>query len=217
MKKKLTILAGILVLALGLSANVKLGYVNTDRLMLESNEAAEIARLFNLDKQNWTNQIKQLDEQIKQMERSFEIDKLTKTEAAKRDAQSKIDAKKAEAGRLLEEYFGEGGRAEQRYRELIEPLTMKIHNLIVKTAEDEKYDMIFDVSMGTVLYALPTMDLTEQLLLELNKDTLPPPDDGFLKNELEFEDPFKHDDSFKTDDPFGDGGFKDDPFPDFKP
>ena len=217
MKKTLTILVGILVLAVGLSANVKLGYVNTDRLMMESNEAAEIARLFNLDKQNWTNQIKQLDDQIKQMERNFEIDKLTKTEAAKRDAQAKIDAKKSEAGRLLEEYFGEGGRAEQRYRELIEPLTLKIHNLIVKTAEDEKYDMNFDVSMGTVLYALPTMDLTEQLLLELNKDTLPPPYDGFLKNELEFDDPFKHDDPFKTDDPFGDGGFKDDPFPDFKP
>ncbi len=217
MKKILTILVGILLLTASLMADVKLGYVNTDRLMLESNEAAEISRLFNLDKQNWTNQIKQLDDQIKQMERSFEIDKLTKTEAAKRDAQSKIDAKKVEAGRLLEEYFGEGGRAEQRYRELIEPLTLKIHNLIVKTAEDEKYDMIFDVSMGTVLYALPTMDLTEQLLLELNKDTLPPPEDDFLKNELEFEDPFKHDDLFKTDDPFGDGGFKDDPFPDFKP
>ncbi|MCB5224068.1 MAG: OmpH family outer membrane protein [Candidatus Cloacimonadaceae bacterium] len=211
MKKILTILVGILLLTASLVADVKLGYVNTDRLMMESNEAAEISRLFNLDKQNWTNQIKQLDDQIKQMERSFEIDKLTKTEAAKRDAQAKIDAKKVEAGRLLEEYFGEGGRAEQRYRELIEPLTLKIHNLIVKTAEDEKYSMIFDVSMGTVLYALPTMDLTEQLLLELNKDTLPPPEDDFLKNELEYEDPFK------TDDPFGDGGFKDDPFQDFKP
>ncbi|MDD2332335.1 MAG: OmpH family outer membrane protein [Candidatus Cloacimonetes bacterium] len=161
-------------LALGFAQAVKLGYVNTDRILMQSNEAAEIARLFNLDKQNWSNQIRQLDEEIKQMERQFEIDKLTKNEQAKREAQTRIDTKKAEAGRLLEEYFGENGRAENRYKELIEPLTEKIHNLIVKTAEEEKYTMIFDVSMGTILYALPTIDLTEQILLELNKGTIAP-------------------------------------------
>lgn len=210
MKKTLLLLIiGLGLISLGF-AQVKLGYVNTDRLLLESNEAAEISRLFNLDKQNWTNQIKQLDDEIKQMERNFEIDKLTKTEAAKRDAQSRIDAKKAEAGRLLEEYFGEGGRAEQRYRELIDPLTLKIHNLIVTTAEDEKYTMIFDVSMGTVLYALPALDLTEQILLELNKDTLAPTDEGIMQNEISSEDPLKTEDPFKTEDPKEE-------FPEFKP
>lgn len=178
MKKTLFItLFALVLLAMGYAQPAKLGYVNTDRLLLESNEAAEISRLFNLDKQNWTQKVKLLDDQIKQMERDFEIDKLTKTEAAKRDAQGKITAKKAEASQMLEEYFGEGGRAEQRYRELIDPLTLKIHNLIKKTAEDEKYTMIFDVSMGTVLYAAPTIDLTEQILLELNKDTVRPTDE----------------------------------------
>ncbi len=192
--KKTLILLIISLVSLALAAEIKLGYVNTDRLLLESNEAGEISRLFNLDKQNWTNQIKQLDEEIKLMERNYEIDKLTKTEAAKRDAQARIDAKKAEAGRLLEEYFGEGGRAEQRYRELIDPLTLKIHNLIMKTAEDEKYTMIFDVSMGTVLYATPALDLTEQILLELNKDTLAPTDEGLMQNEIIPEEPPKFDD-----------------------
>ena len=205
MKKTLILLISLGLVSLGFAAEIKLGYVNTDRLLLESNEAAEISRLFNLDKQNWTNQVKQLDDEINQMERNFEIDKLTKTEAAKRDAQTRIDAKKAEAGRLLEEYFGEGGKAEQRYRELIDPLTLKIHNLIMKTAEDEKYTMIFDVSMGMVLYALPALDLTEQILLELNKDTLAPTDGGLLQNEVEPEDPFK------TEEP------KQEDFPEFKP
>lgn len=202
MKKTLIILlASLMLISAAYAAEIKLGFVNTDRLLLESNETAEISRLFNLDKQNWTNQIKQLDDEIKLMERNFEIDKLTKTEAAKRDAQTKIEAKKAAAGRLLEEYFGEGGKAEQRYRELIDPITLKIHNLIVKTAEEEKYTMIFDVSMGTVLYALPALDLTEQILLELNKDTRPPSDGGIMQNEV---------DPFKFEEP------KDD-FPEFKP
>jgi outer membrane protein len=162
-------------LSVGYAQAVKLGYVNTDRLLLDSNEAAEVAKLFALDKQNWSSQVRGLDDEIKQMERDFEIRKLTMNDATKRDTQAKIDAKKNEAGRLLEEYFGDNGKAEQRYRELIDPLTKKIHDLIIKTAQDEKYTMIFDVSMGSVLYASPTIDLTDQILLELNKDTVKPP------------------------------------------
>lgn len=175
MKKHILLLSVLLALfALAYAQPVKLGFVNTDRLLMDSNEAAEVARLFALDKQNWTNQIKSLDDEIKQMERDFEIRKLTMNDAAKREMQSQIDTKKTEAGRLLEEYFGDGGKAEQRYRELIDPLTLKIHNLIKKIAEDEKYTMIFDVSMGSLLYALPVLDLTDQILLELNKDTVKP-------------------------------------------
>ncbi len=178
MKKTILVIILILgIIGIAMAQTIKLGYVNTDRVLFESNEAAEIARLFNLDKQNWTNQIRQLDEEIKQMERQFEIDKLTRNEAAKREAQARIDQKKGEAGRLLEEYFGEGGRAEARYRELIDPLTKKIHDVIKKIAEDERYTMVFDVSMGTVLYALPTLDITNQVLQELNKGTVRPVDD----------------------------------------
>lgn len=169
----------ILILALislaGLYAqNVKLGYVNTDRILMDSNEAAEIARLFQLDRQNWTQQIRDLDAEIQQMERDFEIRKLSISEANKRELQSQIDSKKEEAGRLLEEYFGEGGQAEQRYRELISPLTAKIQEIISTIAEEEDYTMIFDVSMGVVLFATPEIDLTDQVLQELNKDTIAP-------------------------------------------
>ncbi|HPF09011.1 MAG: OmpH family outer membrane protein [Candidatus Cloacimonetes bacterium] len=175
--KKLLIVTLILIGILGLGAqNVKLGYVNTDRILIDSNEATEISRLFQLDRQNWTNQIRALDDEIQQMERDFEIRKLSVSEATKRDMQGKIDAKKAEAGQLLEQYFGEGGTAEQRYRELIDPLTKKIHDIITKIAADENYTMILDVSMGVVLYATPSIDITEQVLQELNKDTIKPTD-----------------------------------------
>ncbi|MGI6198651.1 MAG: OmpH family outer membrane protein [Candidatus Cloacimonadaceae bacterium] len=172
-------------MSLAFAQAVKLGYVDTDRILFESNEALEIQRLFNLDKQNWTSQIRALDQEIQRMEQDFEIDKLTKNDAAKREAQSRIDAKKAEAGRMLEEYFGEGGKAEQRYRELIDPLTTKIQNAIIKIAEDEKYTMIFDSSYPTIIYAIPAIDITDIVLTEINKDTIAPKDLGLPGSEDE--------------------------------
>lgn len=176
--KRIIILLLILVgIALASAQTTKIGYVNTDRILAGSNEAAEIARVYDLDRTGWMNQIKTLNEDVKQMERNFEIDKLTKNEAAKKEAQSKIDAKKAEAGQKLEEYFGDNGKAEQRYKELIEPLTKKINDVIKKISEQDKYTLVLDVSMGTVLYAAPSMDITDQVLAELNKDTQTPNQD----------------------------------------
>lgn len=174
MKRLTLILIILLAISAAFAQSTKLGYVNADRVLLDSNEAAEIARLFQLDKQNWTNQVRALDDEIKRLERDFEIRKLSINEATKRDLQNQITTKKTEAGRMLEEYFGEGGKAELRYRELIDPLTKKIHDIIKKIAEDEKYTMILDVSMGVVLYAAPSIDITEQVLQELNKDTIKP-------------------------------------------
>jgi outer membrane protein len=197
MKKTLLLLTLCLgLISLASAAEIKLGFVNIDRIIQDSNELEEITRLYRLDMQNWKNQLNDLDDQIKQMERNFEIDKLTKTEAAKKDAQAQIDAKKAEAGRLLQEYFGEGGRSEQRYLELLEPVNTKINAIIKKIAEDEDYTMIFDDSMGTILYADPSIDLTDMVLLELNKDTVKPTEDG-LTNETKPEDQLKPEDNFK--------------------
>jgi len=179
MKKILLLIVLCLgLLSLSFAAEVKIGVVKMDRIIQESNEIAEISRIYKLDMQNWKNQINELDAQIKQMEQEFEIAKLTKTEAAKREAQATIDAKKAEAGRLLEEYFGEGGKSEQRYLELLSPINTKINNIIKKIAEDEDYTIIFDDSMGTVLYSATSIDITDQVLLELNKDTVKPTPDN---------------------------------------
>ncbi|MFO7659899.1 MAG: OmpH family outer membrane protein [Candidatus Cloacimonadaceae bacterium] len=174
MKRILVLLMVLVGISLAFAQQVKIGYVNTDRILAGSNEAAEIARLYDLDRTGWMNQIRALNEDIKQMERNYEIDKLTKSESAKSEALAKIDAKKAEAGQKLEEFFGEGGRAEQRYKELIEPLTVKINEVIKKISEDERYTLILDVSMGSVLYAAPSMDVTDQVLAELNKGTQKP-------------------------------------------
>ncbi|MBM4398968.1 MAG: OmpH family outer membrane protein [Candidatus Cloacimonetes bacterium] len=177
MKTTIIVIAVLISMGLMHAQPVKIAYVNTDRILAGSNEAAEIARIYELDRAGWMNQIRALNDDIKQMERSYEIDKLTKSEAAKREALAKIETKKAEAGQKLEEYFGDNGMAEQRYKELIDPLTKKINDVIKKISEDEKYILVLDVSMGTVLYAAPNMDITDQVLSELNKGTQRPGQD----------------------------------------
>ncbi|MFA7543763.1 MAG: OmpH family outer membrane protein, partial [Candidatus Cloacimonadaceae bacterium] len=64
--------------------------------------------------------------------------------------------------------------------ELIDPLTQRVQDIITKIAKDENYTMIFDTSFGLILYTNPAIDITEQVLQELNKDTIKPTDEGLL-------------------------------------
>ncbi len=198
MKRTLLTLIVLIGLGLAFAQTVKIAYVNTDRILAGSNEAAEIARIYDMERTGWMNQIRTLREDIQTMERSFEIDKLTKNEAAKKAAQDKIDAKKTEAGQKLEEYFGDGGKAEQRYKELIDPLTKKINDVIKEISEDNKYTLVLDISMGTILYALPSMDITDQVLAELNKDTVAPKAED--SGDKDLEPPVIDDGKLKPDD-----------------
>jgi len=172
-KMKYTLIIILLLLSLSclFGQNLKIAYVNTDRILAGSNEANEIARVYDLDRQNWMNQIRDLKEEVGRMERDFDINKLTMRESAKKDVQQKIQTKKDQMEQMFQEYFGDNGRAEQRYKELIDPLTKKINDIIVKISKDEKYDLVLDVSMGTVLYADPKYDITDVVLAELNVGT----------------------------------------------
>jgi Skp family chaperone for outer membrane proteins len=42
--------------------------------------------------------------------------------------------------------------------------------IIQKIAKDENYDFIFDARASGVVYAMPKYDLTERVLLLLNKE-----------------------------------------------
>lgn len=147
----------------------KVAYINTDKVIAECNDTKEIQRVFTAERQNWEAQIKDLDDTAKQLEADFDKKKLTMTQSGKTEAQAKIDAKKAERDRLVDEFFGENGTAKQRYQELIEPVTKKINSIIERLAVDENYSLILDVSTGVVLYAKQNMDITDQVIAEMNK------------------------------------------------
>jgi Skp family chaperone for outer membrane proteins len=152
---------------------VKLAYINTDKVISECNDTKTIQSVFKEQRDGWEAQIKALDDAAKLMESDFDKKKLTMTENGKKEALAKIDAKKKERDAAIDNFFGENGIAKQRYQELIDPVTKKINSIIEKIAVDENYSMILDVSTGVVLYAKQNMDITDQVVTEMNKGTTP--------------------------------------------
>ena len=82
------------------------------------------------------------------------------------------DIKKAEMEyrNYVQRVWGEGGLLEQKMKEIVEPYTKKIRDVITRVAEEEGYDVILDISSATVIYADLKNDITQYVLDELNKE-----------------------------------------------
>ena len=160
----------LLGLSVGLFAqSMKLAYIDSNRIMMECNDTKAAQELFQKDRANWDKQIDDLTADIRRLETEYETRRLTLSESGKKEAQDRISARLRERQTLLENIYGEEGLAARRNAELLAPIMEKLRAIIDKVAIDENYSMIFDIAAGSVLWAKPNMDITQQLIVEMNK------------------------------------------------
>ena len=89
----------------------------------------------------------------------------------KKEAEDKIIDLRDKRMSKVEEIFGENGKFYQKQAELMEPILNKLKTVIEKIAVEGNYSMIFDAAPGGLLYAKPSLDITELVLEELEKAT----------------------------------------------
>jgi outer membrane protein len=81
---------------------------------------------------------------------------------ALREKESEITRMEAELYQFEQEKFGPEGEAVRRDMELSEPIYEKIRSILKEVAEEDEYDLIFDVS-GAVLYVKPSLNMDERV------------------------------------------------------
>lgn len=170
MKKSFVLLLLFAVLTIGLYAqNLKIAYIDSNRIMSECNDTKEAQKLFQKDRENWDKQIDDMSADIKRLETEYETRKLTLSESGKKEAENRITAKLRERQTLIERIYGEEGLAATRNAELLAPIMEKLRVVIDKIAVDENYALIFDAATSGIVWAKERMDITQQVIVEMNK------------------------------------------------
>ncbi len=158
-------------LALMAADEFKIGYVDSERLMRDSKDTQEAEQLFESERQIWEAQISELEDEIDRMTEEYEGRKLTMTDAGRKEAEDAINTKMDERKDLIQDIFGENGKAARKNEELLEPIMNKIQIAIKKVADEFEYSVIMDAAAGGILYAVPSLDVTDMVLDEMNAAT----------------------------------------------
>jgi outer membrane protein len=163
------LLVMLVALAAGASSaeaqTVRLGYINSQRIMAEAPGTTEAQQAFEQDMERYRLELERLEADLETLQDNFERQQGTLSASVRQERQQEItqrfmsyQARRAE----LEE------SAQVRQEELVGPIMRRISEVIDVIRAEGNWAMIFDVAGGPVIVAAdPALDLTNQVIQRL--------------------------------------------------
>ncbi len=143
------------------------GFVDSDRIFNEYQATTAANIELNDFVKTYRDSAAILRQQIDNLKAELNDQKLMLSEEARLRKLDEIEAQTKIYKAFLEEYFGNGGKVEQKNDVLMAPLLKKINDAVSKIAQQEGFAVVFDLSEN-VFYASSELDLTDLVIDELN-------------------------------------------------
>ena len=143
-------------------AESKIGYVNFGKLMEKSQQGQAVRKALESEFSSRDKQLSASRDAILKLEEKLKNDGSIMSETNRVNLEREILSKKRDHNRLRDEYRED---INIRRNEEIGALQKKVYEVIKKFSEQQKYDLVLTQA---VLYASPTVDITDQILQRLN-------------------------------------------------
>ncbi len=153
-----------------LSAEIKIGYIDSHRLLEGYRGNMEITENLNISLRGWETEALKLRQELEGMVQEFESQFVILSERAREERRAEIGEKQMEYQEFIQRIWGPGGEAETRQRDVMQPFIDKVNEIIRELGEEAGYTMIFDIAAMGVVYAPMEIDLTQIILDELNRE-----------------------------------------------
>lgn len=154
----------LLTSAFGVSAaDLKVGYVQVDKILQEAPQTAESGKKLEKEFNPRTQELDRMQKQIKDMQAALDKDSLTMSESAKRDKERDLSNIKIEFQRKQRELRED---VNLRKNEELGLLQDRINKAVTAVSEAEGYDLVI---YGGVAYASKKVDITDKVLKSLGK------------------------------------------------
>lgn len=162
MKKSLTALCLTLLLAPPALAEMKIGYVQTERIFRESQLAQKAQKKLEQEFAKRDQEIQKMVKQARDIQSSLEKEALTMPESEKGRKERDLANLNRDIQRSQREFREDlNARKNEEFASVHE----KARKTIAEIAEREKYDLILE----NVVYASPKVDITDKVLKSLER------------------------------------------------
>ena len=163
------ILAALLaVTALGVAAqssapattSMKIGYVNTERILREAAPAVRAQRKIEAEFQKRDQELAKVAEQLKRMQDDIEKNAVTMSESQRRNREREFGELNREFQRKQREFRED---LNQRRNEELAQVVEQANRVINQIAEQEKFDLV----LQDAVYRSPRIDITDRVIKAL--------------------------------------------------
>lgn len=163
-------LIGLAGFTLAASADVRIGFVNSETILQEYAAVQQAMDVFNRDVEAWQQELALKQHDLEQLQEEIDHQSLMLSDERRREREMEYQRLLAEFETLKESIWSPEGLVEQRNEELLRPIVNRIQTELEEIATEEGYDLILDAADSNILYGDPTFDLTRKVLDRLAGD-----------------------------------------------
>jgi len=152
------------------AAQSKLGYIDSQKIIESYKEAQDAQKQLASLNEQWQLEAKNMQQDLQEKQDQLESQSLLLSEEKKSEKAQEIQNLYISFQQFQQQKWGQQGEVYVKQKEFMQPVYDKINTAIRRLGAEDKYDYIFDVVAGGILYVSEGQaDLTQRVLDELNK------------------------------------------------
>mgnify|MGYP001310263999 CR=1 FL=1 len=169
--KKIIVLMSLIIISVSY-ADTKIGYIDSQIIMSEYEDVRQVQVELEKEQKRLQTVYEKKLVSLDSLKTAFQTGSIILSEQKKTQMENDMRRKEQEMQAWQLQYFGPEGELYKLQNELLAPILTNIDKVIRKIGEERSYDYIFDAVQGSIVYALDSHNLTEDILSELKKVNL---------------------------------------------
>ena len=165
--KKIILWLGLICLSTNLNAQLKIGYILSERIRSEYEEFKEAESQLQLEYKKVQFEFDQRVKKLDSLKQDYEVKRLMSLDKGE-SIKQEIENTERQIQTYQAEKVGPQGELMRKQAQMEYDILGKVKKAVDKVAIDGGYDYIIDASVG-LLYYKPKFDLTDDVLHELRK------------------------------------------------
>jgi outer membrane protein len=151
-----------------LRAEVRFGYIDSGRIFVEYKTAQEAQARFDRQVQGWRDDAAEKEKLVNQLRAEVRDQAPILSSLKRQEKEEALQKAISEYEHLIQEVWGPQGRAAQENERATNDVVQQIRTAVEKVAGDKNLNLVLDAASGAIIYADRTLDITPDVLTELN-------------------------------------------------
>jgi outer membrane protein len=154
-------------------SDVRIAFINSELILQNYPATKEVEATFRAEIENWNREARARQNETERLSRELQEQAPMLSDEKRREKEEDYQRRVTEYDKFVQSIWGPNGLVTQRNEELLRPIIARIQSILIDVAEEDGYDLILDAADGNILYADPSLDLTQRVLDLLNAGTTP--------------------------------------------
>jgi Skp family chaperone for outer membrane proteins len=151
---------------------IRIGFVDSQRIFTEYKAAQEAQDRFAREIQAWRTEADDRRKAVDVLRNELKDQNPLLSESARLEKESALQKAVSDYDRFVQDFWGPNGKIQRLNDEMTREVISKVRDAVELLANRQGYDLVLDAADGNVIFGVKSLDLTQQVLDDLNKSAV---------------------------------------------